>query len=67
MLALQYMLMQCDGERILVLPAWPQGWDAEWKLHAPMRTTVTGVVRGGELRSLTISPEVREKDVILAR
>jgi alpha-L-fucosidase 2 len=67
MLALQYMLLQCEGERILVLPAWPDGWDAEWKLHAPMRTTVEGVVRGGELRKLTITPEVREKDVILAR
>jgi len=67
MLALQYMLLQCDHERILVLPTWPDGWDVEWKLHAPMRTTVEGVFRGGELRKLTITPEEREKDVILAR
>jgi len=65
--ALQYMLLQCDGKRILILPAWPNGWDVEWKLHAPMRTTVEGIFRGGELRKLTITPEVREKDVILAR
>jgi hypothetical protein len=67
MLALQYMLLQCDHERILILPAWPNGWDVEWKLHAPMRTTVEGIIRGGELRKLTITPEVREKDVILAQ
>jgi alpha-L-fucosidase 2 len=67
MLALQYMLLQCDHERILVLPAWPNGWDVEWKLHAPMRTTVEGIVRGGELRKLIITPEVREKDAILAK
>jgi hypothetical protein len=66
MLALQYMLLQCDGPRLLVLPAWPKNWNAEWKLHAPMRTVVEGVVRDGELRKLTITPEVREKDAVLA-
>jgi alpha-L-fucosidase 2 len=67
MLALQYMLLQCDGSRILILPAWPRNWDANWKLHAPMRTTVEGIVENGELRKLTITPEIREKDAMLAQ
>ncbi len=67
MLALQYMLLQCDGERILILPASPKNWNAHWKLHAPMRTTVEGIVENGQLRKLTITPEIREKDAILAQ
>ena len=32
---LQLMLLQADGEEILIAPAWPEGWDVEFKLHAP--------------------------------
>jgi alpha-L-fucosidase 2 len=35
MIALQLMLMQCDGKRIQLLPAWPDDWTADFKLHAP--------------------------------
>ena len=35
MITLQLMLMQCDGKRILLLPAWPTNWIADFKLHAP--------------------------------
>ena len=37
---LQLMLMQCDGKRIQLLPAWPAAWNADFKLHAPDATTV---------------------------
>ena len=61
--ALQTMLVQFDGSKILLLPAWPKNWDAEFKLHAPMQTTVEGVVRGGKVTELKVTPESRRKDI----
>jgi hypothetical protein len=34
MITLQLMLLQCDGRRITVLPAWPSDWTADFKLRA---------------------------------
>lgn len=62
---LQYMLVQSDGEKIRVLPAWPKGWDVSFKLHAPHRTVVEGVYRSGKLERLKVTPESRAKDTIL--
>jgi hypothetical protein len=59
-LALQSMLMQCEGRKILLLPAWPREWDVEFKLHAPYHTVVEGKVAGGEIVELTVSPPERE-------
>jgi alpha-L-fucosidase 2 len=63
--ALQTMLVQFDGEKIVLLPAWPKKWDAEFKLHAPRQTTVEGVVSGGKLIKLKVTPESRRKDVVV--
>ena len=60
---LQYMLMQTDGKKILLLPAWPKNWDASFKLHAPCQTTVEGRVVNGEVKDLKVTPESRRKDV----
>ena len=61
--ALQLMLMQSEGRKILLLPAWPKNWDCDFKLHVPMQTTVEGKVRGGKIKSLEVIPESRRKDV----
>ncbi|MCX5770424.1 MAG: DUF5703 domain-containing protein [Candidatus Hydrogenedentes bacterium] len=63
MTALQRMLMQCEGKRILLLPAWPLDWDVEFKLHAPLDTTVEGEFKGGKLLRLNVLPETRQDDV----
>lgn len=63
MIGLQYMAMQCEGERILLLPAWPKDWDVSFKLHAPQQTTVECEVRDGEIVRLEVFPESRRKDV----
>ncbi len=55
-LAMQYLLLQCDGEQIWLLPAWPREWNASFKLHAPGRVIVEGSVREGHLRDLIVSP-----------
>ncbi len=64
LMALQTMLLQTDGRKILLFPAWPADWDVEFKLHAPFRTTVEGLYRAGKLESLKVTPPEREADVI---
>ena len=61
--ALQSMLVQFDGRRILVLPAWPQDWDVDFKLRAPYQTTVSGSYRQGKLVNLQVEPADRRKDL----
>ena len=63
--ALQLMLLQGDGKCIRLLPAWPADWDAEFKLHATLQTTVEGTVRQGKLVNLKVTPESRRGDVII--
>ncbi len=62
---LQQMLLQADGRKILLLPAWPADWDADFKLNAPYRTTVQGKVVHGKLTELTVTPASRMADVII--
>ena len=65
MIGLQEMLMQCDGGRIVLFPAWPAEWDVRFKLHAPANTTVEVELRGGEVVKLNVMPEERRKDIIV--
>ena len=55
--------MQCDGKEIILLPAWPREWDADFELHAPGRTKVRGRVRNGEIVDLEVTPAERRADV----
>lgn len=64
---LQLMLMQCDGKKIYLLPAWPADWNAEFKLHAPYNTVVKGTVEDGKLISLEVTPSSRKKDVTVMK
>ena len=59
------MLMQTEGKKIFLLPAWPKEWDVDFKLHAPYNTTLSGKVRDGKLNSLIVSPENRRKDIVV--
>ena len=61
---LQYMLLQSDGRKLYVLPAWPKNWDVSFKLHAPYNTTVEGQFKAGKLEQLKVTPESRRKDVV---
>jgi alpha-L-fucosidase 2 len=65
MMTLQLMLMQCDGKRIQLLPAWPDDWTADFKLHAPYQTTVEGHVEHGKITRMKTVPAYRAKDVVL--
>ena len=65
MITLQLMLMQSDGNRIQILPAWPKDWTADFKLLAPDRTTVEGHVENGKVTKLIVTPQSRAKDVVV--
>lgn len=64
MTALQAMLLQVDGRRIYLFPAWPKEWDVNFKLHALYNTTVEGELRHGKVISLVVTPKSRAADVI---
>ena len=63
--ALQRMLVQQAGDKILLLPAWPGNWDVEFKLHLAHNTTISGIVKDGTLQSWTIQPKSRKTDVVV--
>ena len=63
--ALQAMLMQTDGRKIYLLPAWPKDWDVDFKLHVPYRTTLEGKVIKGKVVGFIVQPSSRRKDVII--
>ncbi|MVT09968.1 DUF5703 domain-containing protein [Chitinophaga tropicalis] len=65
MIGLQEMLMQVDGRKIYLLPAWPDNWNVSFKLHAPYNTFVEGVVKDGKIETLQVTPASRRQDVII--
>lgn len=65
--ALQRMLVQEAGGKILLLPAWPADWDADFKLHLAEKTVISGKVVGGKLTGWDITPSARRKDVVVCQ
>ncbi|WP_421944063.1 DUF5703 domain-containing protein [Pedobacter sp.] len=64
MIGLQEMLMQVDGKKIYLFPAWPKDWNVHFKLHAPYQTTVEVELKNGKIESLKVLPESRKADVV---
>jgi len=63
-LALQSMLVQTVGEKILLFPAWPaERWNVTFKLHVAGQTTIEGELKDGRLVTLAVTPEERRRDV----
>ena len=52
MIGLQEMLLQTNGEQILLFPAWPKEWNVHFKLHAPGETTVEATLKNGKVTDL---------------
>ena len=61
---LQSMLLQSDGQKIMLLPAWPEDWDVSFKLCAPFNTTVECVYAAGKVQSLKATPSSRAADIV---
>ncbi len=64
MIGLQEMLLQTNGNEIILFPSWPKEWDVHFKLHAPDNTTVEAKVRDGKIEYLNVEPKEREKDIV---
>ncbi len=63
MTALQFMLMQNNGNQIQMLPSWPANWNVDCKLCAPNNTTVRLKFQNGVVTQLDTSPVARRNDV----
>jgi hypothetical protein len=66
-MALQLMLMQADDQQITLLPAWPEDWNVDFKLHASMETVIEGSVCQGEVTRFQVSAPAAHPNVVLAR
>lgn len=64
MTTLQAMLLQVDGKKIYLFPAWPKNWNVSFKLHALYNTTVEGELRNGKLILLNVVPKSRTAEVV---
>jgi len=64
MIALQRMLLQTEGKKIFLLPAWPKDWNVEFKVHAPYNTTIEGSYQNGKLKQVETKPSLRLKDIL---
>ena len=64
-IGMQEMLMQEVDDKILLFPAWPKDWNVHFKLHAAHDTTVEAQLRNGQVVSVKVTPQSREKDIIL--
>jgi len=61
------MLVQEAGGKIFLLPAWPDTWDADFRLHLSGNSVIKGTVKDGKLISWEIIPESRKNDVIVCQ
>ena len=64
MIGMQEMLLQTNGKKIYLFPAWPKDWNVHFKLHAPYNTTIEAVLKEGKVELLKVSPESRKADII---
>jgi hypothetical protein len=65
LLTMQFMLLQADGDKLRLLPAWPKDWNVHFKLHAPRNTVVECDYREGKVVKLDVIPSERRADIIL--
>ncbi|KAL5114598.1 hypothetical protein ACEQ8H_007503 [Pleosporales sp. CAS-2024a] len=67
-IGLQEQLMQTfAGNDIRLLAAWPETWDARFRLYAPRNTKVEGTVTAGKIKELVVMPKVRLQHVIIGQ
>ena len=64
-LGLQNMLLQNVGSQVWVLPAFPEGWNVDFKLHAYDNTTVRVKGEVGKIHRMDVFPEARRKDIVV--
>jgi len=48
MIALQRMLLQYEGDKLITFPAWPEEWDVEFRLFATGNRIIEGTSKNGK-------------------
>ncbi|GHT40873.1 hypothetical protein FACS189437_07070 [Bacteroidia bacterium] len=66
-LALQQMILQNVDEKIYLLPAFPESWNVDFKMHAFGNTTVRVKSQGTKINQLDVYPVDRKKDIIVKK
>jgi len=64
MIGLQFMLMQCSGNEIRLLPSWPATWDVDFRLCAPSNTVVLLKYQNGAVTQLDVTPPSRTNGIV---
>ncbi len=65
MVALQRMLLQANGNTILLMPCWPKDWNVNFKLHTRDNTTVQANYTSGQFELLEVVPANRRNDLVI--
>ncbi|KJD35092.1 hypothetical protein PW52_12175 [Tamlana sedimentorum] len=65
--ALQRMILQNVNDKIILLPAFPSNWSAEFKLYAKQNTIVEGEIVNGEIKRLKVTPSTRKENVVIGQ
>ncbi len=63
MIGIQEMLVQVDGDKIHLFPAWPKERDVHFKLYVPDNTIVEASLKGGKLEYVNVFPDKRKRDI----
>ncbi len=64
-LGLQNMLLQNVDSQLWILPAFPESWDVDFKLHAFDNTVVRVKSEGKKVTWMQVAPEKRKKDIVM--
>ncbi len=62
---IQLMLLQTEGDKIFLLPAWPKEWNVKFKLHTPGNGQVEAEWKGGKMISTKKYPANNDAEIIV--
>lgn len=62
---LQTMLLQTEGNKIYLLPAWPKDWNVKLKLHTPRNGQVEAEWKNGKMITVKKYPEGNGDEIIV--
>lgn len=73
MIALQHMLLQHAGDKLLLFPAWPKDWDVKFRLHAPGgpgspgEVVIEGSFEKGKPGKITVTPKTAAERMVVVQ
>jgi len=60
---IQTMLLQTEGDRIYLLPAWPKEWNVKFKLHIPGNRQIEAEWKDGKMAAVRKYPAGNDAEV----